>query len=41
MQLAYKDQKPINYQIKRTRMRLVAYIQVLSRAAYLPSRYNA
>ena len=26
-------------QIKRTRMRLVTYIQGLSRAAYLPNRY--
>jgi len=26
-------------QIKRTRLRLVTYIQVLSRAAYLPNRY--
>jgi len=29
----------ITKQIKRTRLRLVAYIQVLSRAAYLPNRY--
>jgi len=28
-------------QIKRTRLRLVTYIQVLSRAAYLPNRYMA
>jgi hypothetical protein len=28
-------------QIKRTRLRLVAYIQRLSRAAYLPNRYTA
>jgi len=28
-------------QIKRTRSRLVAYIQELSRAAYLPNRYSA
>jgi hypothetical protein len=28
-------------QIKRTRLRLVAYIHVLSRAAYLPNRYGA
>jgi len=27
-------------QIKRTRSRLVAYIQELSRAAYLPGRYT-
>jgi hypothetical protein len=27
-------------QIKRTRLRLVTYIQVLSRAAYLPNRYT-
>jgi len=27
-------------QIKRTRLRLVTYIQLLSRAAYLQSRYT-
>ena len=31
----------ITKQIKRTRLRLVSYIQVLSRAAYLPIRYSA
>jgi len=31
--------RSLTKQIKRTRLRLVAYIQVLSRVAYLPNRY--
>lgn len=30
----------ITMQIKRTHLRLVTYIQVLSHAGYLPSRYT-
>jgi len=33
--------RSLTKQIKRTRLRLVAYIQVLSRVSYLPNRYGA